>query len=243
MIRLLTSLTPWDDALLLARGRGILPTALGSARARGIFRRAAQVWAVFSARTTSAIYLQGLRDRLEMLMTGGFDNDLPKLRLELKRLLTQLAYDPATGFPGDEELDIPPAEPGSLQDLASDARLNLILKTQEKLTRGAAQKARGLERMDFFPAWELVRVGERRVPRGSMGTIGWGRRWMESGGPVPLIDADGLPRLIALKTDPIWEALGRGRVLNLNITNRQKQLLFVYQYQELNTLKVCLKRC
>src|SRR5690606_24950516 len=79
----------------------------------------------------------------------------------------------------------------------------------ERLMRGAAQQARGLERIDAFPAWELVRTQSRRVPRGEMGTIGWGRRWVESGGPAPVIDyATGRTRRIARKGDAIWAALG-----------------------------------
>lgn len=209
MRRLLTSSAPWDDALDLARERGVLPSALSSREGRAIFKRAARARAVFSARTTSAAYLQEMADRLERLMEGGYEADLPTLRLELKGLLRQLGYSPEAGFPGDAALGIPPAEPGSLRDLSSDRRLNLILTTQERLMRGAAQQARGLERIDAFPAWELVRTQSRRVPRGEMGTIGWGRRWVESGGPAPVIDyATGRTRLIARKDDAIWAALG-----------------------------------
>lgn len=207
--RLFTSTDPWDDVLALARDRGILPTTLSSAEGRRIFREAAQERAVFSARTTSAAYLQELRDRLERIVQGGYDNDLPQLRLELKNLLQELGYDPATGFPGDASLGVPAAAPGSLQDLSSTRRLNLILQTQERLLRGSAQKARGLDRIAQFPAWELVRIGTRRIPRGEMGTKSWGRRWLEAGGPAPVIDgATGTPRLMALKSDPIWAGIG-----------------------------------
>jgi len=209
MLSLLTSKSPWDDALALARGRGVLPSALSSREGRAVFLAAAKNRDVFSARTTKATYLQGLRDRLERLMTGGFDNDLPQLRLELKQLLAEVGYTPEKGFPGDEDLDIPPAEPGSLRDLSSDKRLELILKTQERLMRGAAQKARGLERTASFPAYELIRVQSRRVPRGEGGTMSWEVRWVEAGGPPPVLDPEtGRIRLIALKTDPIWAALG-----------------------------------
>jgi hypothetical protein len=174
-----------------------------------LFADAAKERAVFSARTTSATYLQGLRDRLLRLMEGGFDNDLPQLRLELKTMLRDLGYNSETGFPGDADLEIPPAAAGSLRDLASDARLNLILKTQESLTRGAAQKARAMGRTRQFPAFELVRIGTRRIPRGEMGTMGWGRRWIVAGGPMPVMDSlTGTTRLIARKDHPVWSALG-----------------------------------
>lgn len=198
-----------DDALALALDRGVLPTHLGSAEARGLFREAARERAVFSARTTSASYLQGLRDLLARMMQGGYRADRAALRVEARELLARLGYDPETGFPGDQALGIPPAKPGSLQDLGSAARLNLILDTQEGLLRGRAQRDRGLGRADVFPAWELVRVGTRRVPRGEMGTKSWGVRWFEANGPGPYLDpATGRARLVALKTDGIWSRLG-----------------------------------
>jgi hypothetical protein len=205
----LSTTAPFDDALALAMDRGVLPTSLGSADARGLFRDAARERAVFSARTTNATYLQGLRERLARMMEGGYEADRGQLRLELKSLLRDLAYDPAKGFPGDEDLDIPEALPGSLRDLSSDLRLNLILDTQERLMRGKAQRERGLGRADLFPAWELVRVGSRRTPRGEAGTKSWGVRWIEANGPAPILDREtGRARLIALKTDGVWDRLG-----------------------------------
>lgn len=200
---------PFDDVLELAQGREVLPSALSSAEGRDVFLEAAKERAVFSARTTNAAYLQELNDRIERLMEGGFDNDLPQLRSELKEILRDLGYDPETGFPGDEELGIPPAAPGSLRDLSSNRRLDLILHTQENLLRGAAKETRGLERIEQFPAWELLRVESRKVPRGEGGTMSWGRRWIEAGGPPPVIDPEtGRTLLIARKDDPVWPALG-----------------------------------
>lgn len=144
-----------SQALDLASERGLLPSALGSAEQRAQVAEHIRRNAVFSAKTTNAVYLQALKERIERLLQGGYNNDWAQLRLELKQLLQQLGYDPMTGFPGDEALGIEPAAPGSLQDLSSDLRLNLILDTQEKLMRGSAQKARGEDprRVKQFPAW------------------------------------------------------------------------------------------
>lgn len=198
-----------DVALTWAAEREALPSALGSREQREVFDRETRSRAVFSARTANAEYLQGLRDAVDRVLIGGRDNDLPQLRLELKQLLTRLEYTPETGFPGDAELGIEPAEPGSLRDLSSDARINLILETQIRLARGASQKLRGMEpdRLRAWPAWELVRVLTRRVPRGSAesGSEGWAGRWLRAGGPVL---ASG--KLMALKSDPVWANLGDG---------------------------------
>ena len=194
-------------ALERAASRGLLPSALGSAALRARFLPELRDRSVFSARTTQAEYLQGIRDAIDLALAGGRGNDLPQLRLELKQLIARLGYTPEGGFPGDAEMGIPPAEPGSLQDLSSDRRINFILDTQIRLARGASQKARGLEpdRLAQFPAYELVRVLTRDVPRGSEGSnsLGWAERWVRAEGP--LITSG---RLIAGKTDPVWARLG-----------------------------------
>lgn len=190
------------DAFALARDRGILPTWMGTAELRdleaGIKERA-----VFSARTTNAVYLEELRKRIMRMVEQGYNSDLAQLRLELKDILAELLYDPETGFPGDEELGIPPAAPGSLQDLSSDRRINLILDTQIALISGKGQQQRGLEpeALDLFPAYELVRIKQARVPRD------WQERWEQAGGTL-IRDTDGRVRLVALKTSEIWSLLG-----------------------------------
>lgn len=192
-------------ALEIAGDRGVLPTSLGSAEIRDRFAAEVRARAVFSSRTTSAHYLQGLKDAVDLALQGGYENDVPMMRLRLKEELARLGYTPETGFPGDAALEIPPALPGSLQDLSSDRRINLILETQISLARGASQRMRGLERgrRERYPAWELVRVYSRKTPRGEADTIGWAERWTRLGGPI-------VPggRFVALKDDPIWAALG-----------------------------------
>jgi len=215
--RFTTTASSASAALRRAQARGVLPLDLSSAEIRRQVAKMIRENAVFSARTTNALYLQEVRERIARLMQGGFRNDLPKLRLELKQILAELGYTPETGFPGDEALGIPPAEPGSLRDLSSDARLNLLLTTQEELMRGAAQKARGLDgtRVIQFPAWELVRLGQREVPRGSpkSGTMGWPARFVKAGGVLRL-DAEHRERMIALKSDPVWVRLGEGALFD-----------------------------
>jgi hypothetical protein len=192
-----------SQALDLAQQRGLMPTRLSTAEIReqvaaGILRNA-----VFSARTGNAYYVQVMKNNIARLLQGGRDNDWAQIRLELKQMLQRLGYTPERGFPGDEALGVPPAEPGSLRDLSSDIRINLILKTQEELMRNAALNARGMDgtRLRQFPAWELVRLGDRKVPRD------WPQRWVEAGGEL-VIDSEGRERMMALKTDPIWTALG-----------------------------------
>jgi hypothetical protein len=190
------------QAFTTAMKRGILPTWMGSAELDAL-ELAIKERAVFSARTTNAVYLEALHEKIGRLLTNGYDGDQAKLRLELKQLLAELAYNPETGFPGDAALGIPAARAGSLQDLSSDKRINLILDTQLELMAGKGQEQRGLskEALDLFPAWELVRIKEARVPRD------WFTRFKQAGGRV-LEDADGRKRLVAHKLDEVWSVLG-----------------------------------
>lgn len=186
-----------SDALTLAGDRQLWPTAMSSREIQevpAILRERA----VFSARTTNARYLAELKSRVERFLQGGYKGDAATLRVELRRELTRLGYSPERGFPGDQELGIPPAEPGSLRDLSSERRINLILETQLRLMTGKAQKAAGLDELalERYPAWELVRTEGRRIPRD------WPKRWVEGGGRL----FDG--RMIALKKAEIWDVIG-----------------------------------
>ena len=81
---------------------------------------------------------------------------------------------------------------------------------------GAAGYVRDTDQavVDEYPAWELLRVYPREVPRGfRKGPKGvliaepdqdWPSRWVAAGGEL----VDG--RMIALKNDDVWQNLGDG---------------------------------
>ena len=197
----------------------LLPSALSSTEQRDVFSSAVRAVSFFSARTTNAAYLQTLRDAVARVIGAGYESDLGAFRQLMRETAAALGYTPEAGFPGSEATGtpsdaaqgVPTAAPGSLQDLTSDRRLNLIARWQERIYYGAGEKAAALEpaRVRVAPAWELVRFEPREVPRGTadaQGVIaseGWPARWKKAGGPEW---QDG--RLIALKTDPVWTALG-----------------------------------
>lgn len=202
-----------SQAMEVLASKGVLPTHLSSREAREQLAAAIRRRAIWSARTTHAGYVQSLRDAVADLLAGGKDNDFASVRLRLKNLLAELQYTPEKGFPGDAALGIPEAKPGSLRDLSSTKRIELVLKTQIALHRNSALKSRGNTpiRTRLYPAWELIRVESRRQPRGSDGSasIGWQRRWMAANGPI-------LPsgRLVALKSDPVWARLGDSAIFD-----------------------------
>lgn len=191
----------------LAQERGLLPTTLGSAEIQELTLRLKQR-AFFSARTANLQYLDKLKKLVDRAVKGeGINNDLAQLRIEARQMLAQLGYTPEGGFPGDVELGIPPATAGSLRDLSSQKRLDLIFDTQVQQARGLGLKLRGDGRADRWPAWELVRVAKFT----SEHQREWLKRWKIAADNV---DWEGVSRqafeqgrMIALKSSPIWQAL------------------------------------
>jgi len=197
-----------EQILKAAAQRGLMPTSLSSAELRQVARELRER-ALFSARCTSVDFISSLANVLDDYLAG--NTNLGDARLRLIKSLRSLGYDPATGFRGHEG-KVDPAVKGSLRDLSSAKRLNLILDTQKSLVYGAAEKKRGLDALDFEPAWELMRLQGSDVPRGFRKTAAglvrvpgasWQERWTFCGGT--LYDGD---RMVALKTDPIWDMLG-----------------------------------
>jgi len=191
-------------AVKLAQERGLLPTQMSSAELQDFTLRLKERL-FFSARTTNLWYVDKLKGLVERYTTGeGRDNDLAQLRIEARKLLVQAGYTPDAGFPGDAALGIPKATAGSLRDLSSEKRLNLIYETQAQTMRGLGMKLRGMSRMESQPAWELVRYKQAREKEWERD---WMKRWAIAGENVEWHGAL-RDRMIALQTSPIWLALG-----------------------------------
>jgi hypothetical protein len=188
---MLTDLLPFREALASAAVKTILPTSLKSDDLMAIavdLRERAR----FSARTMNAEYLQTIDDVIEKILhpqtidgrTVGMDYATGQQ--ELKQALDRLNYQPA------------PGKAGTIEDLSSSQRLDLVLRTNVEMAHGYGGYVQGMDEsaLDTFPALELFRMESRKEPRD------WPTRWVESGGTI---QPDG--RMIALKTDPIWEAI------------------------------------
>lgn len=197
-------------AFELARERELFPSTLGSREQREELAVELRSKAVFSARVSSETFLFAIRKVVNSIVGDERDPGDARVsgmsvaegRVVLRNVLDALGYTPEGGFPGDEG-QVPPAVEGTLQDLRSRRRLDLILRTQIQLVQGRAQRDQGRGRVSllFFPAWELVRFDQAEVPRD------WATRFEEAGGTL-LIDEDGRRRLAAHKNDPVWDALG-----------------------------------
>ena len=138
--------------------------------------------AFFSSRVAQVNILAAMRDKVREYSEG--EADISKIRMKIREDLQTLKYDPkgATG----------------IHDLFSQARLDVIIKTNVAQARGYMQFAEGMSPGAFaaFPAQEFTRIRHSRKPRQD-----WPQRWAKAGGKT----YGG--KMIALKDDPVWERL------------------------------------
>ena len=149
--------------------------------------------ALFSAGVENARVLQRMKDFLstwagELRRPDGTLQRRDQFIAELRDLAIREGLTPED-----------PSKRGTIQDITSFPRLKLIWDIQTQQAQGYAQwKAeQDPDILDAFPAQELIRVENRRVPRD------WFRRWIDAGGQI----YDG--RLVALKNAPIWRRISR----------------------------------
>ncbi len=184
---------PFKEAIESRKAKRILPTTAGS---RELAELAPEIRerAMFSARTANAGYLAKM-DRLLTEMTSPASRQAKGLgaidpgtfRLQMREELAKLGYQPEEG------------KGGTLEDLGSDARLNLIVKMQTESAYGYGQHVRNQDPdlLDMWPCQELVRIESRKEERE------WTERWVRAGGKL----YDG--RMVARKDDGIWTSISR----------------------------------
>ena len=182
----------------IARIKKLLPTSLGSEAIRAkiaadILRRS-----IFSARMAVAGYLARLREVLAQMLEGIIAQATARDILE--GILDGMGYSMSDG--------------GGLTNPASIRRLDLILETQTQMAASVAKSHEQTESVvNLFPAWALQRLESRRAPRED-----WLARWNAAGSSVGWEGAKNEPwygsgasfAFVALKSSPIWAALGRG---------------------------------
>jgi hypothetical protein len=174
----------FSEALQSRELRAILPTSLTSDELSQISGDLLER-ATFSARVTSAEYLQSIEDVLADFIDGKID--LATARLALKDKLDELGYQPGFG------------EAGTITDFSSDARINLVLNTNADMAQGYGSWLQGQDTaiLDQWPAQELYRAAPAKEPRD------WPTRWQDGGGEF----FGG--RMIALKNDAVWTNISR----------------------------------
>lgn len=178
------------EALRRTVVRRIMPTNLGTAELR-LLGQSVLEKSLFSARTTMEPYLERVKGQVAELVEGKVDAATARLRL--KESLKGLGYEPD------------PEKRGGIEDLSSDRRIELVIKTNTDMAQGFGYDRQGQDEsiLDQWPALELFRAESREEERD------WLSRWRQAGsasGTPGWTMADG--RMVALKNHPIWERLG-----------------------------------
>lgn len=206
-----------ESILATAARREILPLELSSRDIRDSIAADIRRRSLFVARGTNLQWLTRLAKVLDAYLAGTMND--ADARLSLLEEGLRLGYTPEGGFPDADPGAVPPAEAGTIQDILSPGRLQMILDTQAQLMFGAGQKAAGETpgQAYDYPAWELLRVSPRETPRGfrriEAGLIpvpseAWPSRFIKAGGSVRG------ERLIALKGSRIWQDLGSSEIFD-----------------------------
>lgn len=198
---------PFREALRSRAVKAILPTHLGSDELMAL-DVALRERSMFAARILNEDFLDRAGRLVTQIIEGSGGSraeaglpamDLPQARAALKDFLASIDWQPAAG---DE---------GTIKDLRTDQRLDLILKTNTDMANGYGQWVQGQDPrvINAWPAQELVRRIDRVEKRN------WYERWRAAGGTIyrgkppgqPLVQGVSEGRCIALKDDPIWEAI------------------------------------
>lgn len=186
--------TPFRQAILSVAARKLMPTSMTSAEL-GQLNQQILSTSFFSAQNTITDLLQPEKDAVLSLVEG--TTDFAQARLAIKNVVREIGYQPAEG------------ERGTITDLGSNQRINLVLQTNKQINQGFGWFAQGQDQavLDAFPAQELYRAEDRKEKRD------WVQRFRLAGeasgssiGDGWIITPEGL--MFALKNHPIWAKLG-----------------------------------
>lgn len=142
--------------------------------------------AFFSATVESHKTLGAMRDKVAGILAGQLSP--AEARRDLREILASQGYTPT------------PGTAGTIKDLDSYNRMQVVLNTNVEMCQGYAQRQVMLGSISY-PAQEFVRVRQSRVPRDN-----WDARWATAAASVGY---EGVSRTskIALLNSPIWAAL------------------------------------
>jgi hypothetical protein len=202
---------PFLEALQRLQEQSLLPTSAGTYDLEQLPADLRER-AFFSARVVNADILQqayelvtrgvggGARDANGNYVPGSSVN-LATFRLEMKNYLQSISYQPD------------PDQEGTLKDLSSDKRLEVIFKTNVQMAQGygAYIQQQDPAALDAWPAQELYRLEDRQEKRP------WGQRWNDAiqelgrsnTSAIPVGDPYADSGMFALVNDQIWETISR----------------------------------
>ena len=210
----LTAPIPFREAVQELARRQVMPTALDTRGLREL-DAALRRQSFFSAKNQMEEMLDTAKGMVESIVNPKLVKRADRVTPENPEGWVTEGFNPATarnelrrvadalGLPTEAGV------PGALTDLASDARLDLIIKTNTDIARGYGFKRAGQTRgaLDAFPAWELYRLEARKEERD------WLTRFRTAGAATGTPEGEGGwiiegERMIAVKNHPIWDRLG-----------------------------------
>lgn len=201
---------PLNAVMQFLAAKTAMPTPLSTGQLTALTREVRQM-SLYSARTMSAAYLEQVRQQLLDLAAGKINISTATQNLQL--WLDRAGYTPEKHFGTAADESIPPADKGTLRDLSSDSRLQVMLETNLRIADNTALAVTGMQpdALHDYPCWELLRVYTRLHPRGESGRDNdpsWQERFVRAGGKL----YGG--RMIARKTGPVWNNLGDSGVFS-----------------------------
>lgn len=149
--------------------------------------------AFFMSEVENVRILSAARNEVAAILQSG--KSMSEARRDLRAALQADGYVPAA------------EDAGTIKDLYSKQRLDVMLKTNVEQARGYADylQATSAGALAAFPAYEFIRVYQRKAPRGD-----WRQRWDSAARAVGWQGvARGTSRMVALKTSPVWAKLSR----------------------------------
>ena len=185
--------------------RSLLGTELNSAEMSAVLRTLPVAFrnrAFFSAGVSKFNILERLSNSVQNIINreAGSASD----RNTIREFLTAIGYDA-----GDAA--------GTIHDLSSFARLDVMLNTNLDIAQGYGQFIQSQAVAEDWPAWELYRSESRDVPRGDPSYkgdagIAWRDRFQQAaqaaGDDTALAAFRASNRMVALKSSALWDHLG-----------------------------------
>lgn len=193
----------FEELVQRAQKLGLMPTTLSSAELVAI-EATVKERAFFSAKVDREDLLAKFKSVVdEILMPesrieGGVVKSrglsFAKARTLLRGAVAESGYQPE------------PGKAGTIQDLGSDPRLDLIIRTNVQTAQGYGEFIQGNtdEALELYPCWELFRLEARKEPRD------WKLIWQnaaEQVGDAGAIAALKKGKMVARKDSDIWVAI------------------------------------
>jgi hypothetical protein len=222
---------PFAEAVQHLLAKDALPTGLSSAELAQL-PAALRRQSFFSARTLLSSVLDKYQTAVASMLQPETIQRPDRVTPENPQGNVTVGLNAATArakmksFFGEIGYQALPGEEGTIKDLSSDGRIDLVVKTNVQLAQGAGQFIQGnasQDVVDLYPAWELVRYEDREVPRGEKRqgkTIiadpgnDWPSRFeaacAAAGDDAAAAVLQSTGRMVALKSSGVWQALGDG---------------------------------